>query len=305
MRRIPLLPALLAVALGLVACSPAEVILQGGEAAAHARWDVDPEAGQLPPEATSVPILVQEVDCASGRPADGRVRVLDVDYGDDRIAVVIGVVPQAGDQACPSNPLTPFLLELDEPLGDRELVNGSDDPRASQSALADLPDDVGEGGTSLLLDAGEGVTEQDLFLVEALWARAVDASEFEDLGDLAPHPGGVLLVLGDSGVQRKLRPAALADPANWQLHEPEGYAGFVGPFSALEVLESEQHLVVTIGDHPHCANPNRPGPAQLQQHRRIGIQPAVNESCIDWFAVDLYVDDEGHLRGVVLELFGP
>lgn len=68
-----------------------------------------------------VPILVNEMECASGRSAEGRIEVA-VDYRPDEVEFDVGVRPLGGDQTCPSNPNTPHTVDLNEPLGDRSIV---------------------------------------------------------------------------------------------------------------------------------------------------------------------------------------
>lgn len=86
-------------------------------------WRVDP-ASPPTPESTSFPIEVMEHECASGQPPDGRIAEPIVDYGEDVITITIPVREVEGVATCPSNPWTPFVLELDEPIGDRQLVDG-------------------------------------------------------------------------------------------------------------------------------------------------------------------------------------
>lgn len=85
-----------------------------------AYWEVDSNA-MLDPSTTRVPLRVRERSCASGRSANGRVEA-EVRYGEDSVEVTIGVRPLGGDQDCQGNPVTPFDLELTEPLGDRQLL---------------------------------------------------------------------------------------------------------------------------------------------------------------------------------------
>ena len=73
-------------------------------------------------DAVVVEIMVTEVACASGQPADGRIRV-DVSYGADTIGFDVRVIPLEGAQDCPGNPDTPYLVPLDEPVGDRVIVS--------------------------------------------------------------------------------------------------------------------------------------------------------------------------------------
>ncbi len=90
-----------------------------GPAAVDAEWVVDPDA-KLGPTATSIPIVVNEMECASGRSATGRIEV-EIAYGPDEVGIEVGVRPLGGDQNCPSNPNTPYIIELSEPLGDRSI----------------------------------------------------------------------------------------------------------------------------------------------------------------------------------------
>ncbi|WP_129784760.1 hypothetical protein [Promicromonospora panici] len=78
-----------------------------------------------PPDAASsqVHLLITEIECAGGKPADGRVTLERLAQLEDRVELVIGVETPEGDQTCPSNPPTPFTVELDEPLGDRTLLD--------------------------------------------------------------------------------------------------------------------------------------------------------------------------------------
>lgn len=85
-----------------------------------AQWELDADA-EVGPESSTVPILVNEVQCASGRSAEGRIEVA-VDYRADEVEFDVGVRPRGGDQDCPTNPTTPYTVELDEPLGDRSIV---------------------------------------------------------------------------------------------------------------------------------------------------------------------------------------
>lgn len=77
------------------------------------------------PDSPTVSLLVTEMACNSGEDATGRVEVASLEEGTDVVEVVLVVHPRGGDQACPSNPPTPFTLTLEQPLGDRALVDAS------------------------------------------------------------------------------------------------------------------------------------------------------------------------------------
>lgn len=92
----------------------------------------------LGPDATRVDLLVTETACNSGDDARGRVRVLDIIPAAETVTVLLGVAPRPGDHECPSNPETPFTLELPEPLGDRILLDGSSVPARDATSCPDL-----------------------------------------------------------------------------------------------------------------------------------------------------------------------
>lgn len=89
-----------------------------------APWEPAPDA-DLSASSTSIDVLVNEVGCASGQSAEGRIAEPEVVYEQDQVVVTIRVIPVGGAAACPGNPDTPYTLELDQPLGDRALVDGS------------------------------------------------------------------------------------------------------------------------------------------------------------------------------------
>lgn len=89
-------------------------------------WEIDTSGPRPGPTATEIPILVHEQNCAGGRTAEGRVREPIVSYGERAVTVAITVEPAWGD--CASNPPTPVVLKLREPLGDRLLLDGGSEP---------------------------------------------------------------------------------------------------------------------------------------------------------------------------------
>ena len=80
---------------------------------------------QMPPDATSheLRLLVTEESCNSGDDAQGRVELLSLEETDSQVRLSVGVRPRGGMNACPSNPATPFTVDLSEPLGDREVLH--------------------------------------------------------------------------------------------------------------------------------------------------------------------------------------
>jgi hypothetical protein len=74
-------------------------------------------------EETTIALLVHERACASGQSAEGRVELLGLVETDEQVRLRVGVRPLDGAQDCQGNPPTPFTVELEEPLGERAVVD--------------------------------------------------------------------------------------------------------------------------------------------------------------------------------------
>ncbi|WP_460795062.1 hypothetical protein [Microbacterium sp. GXF0217] len=85
---------------------------------------LDPSA-EPAADSTSVALLVTERECNSGQDAEGRIDLLSLEETTDAVIIRVGVRAQQGAFNCQSNPPTSFTVELSEPLGDRELLDGS------------------------------------------------------------------------------------------------------------------------------------------------------------------------------------
>lgn len=96
-------------------------------------WRVAPNT-TIPEDATEVPVLVQEENCSSGRVATGRIEAPWVFYGRRRIVVTYFVTPLKGAQTCQSSPPTATTLVLEEPRGERKIVDGGPLPRRRAAA---------------------------------------------------------------------------------------------------------------------------------------------------------------------------
>ncbi len=124
-----------------------------------------------------------------------------------------------------------------------------------------------------------------------------------------PFAPRVALGLGDS-VRGFLSERETADPAAWELPGP--YGQWTGPFSALEYLaEAEDGLDVgnNLATRARIVCATRPAgpPPRFREAHLISIQPDSGEdaSCLDWWSVDLAVDDAGRITGVLLTLGDP
>ena len=115
--------AIVALAL-LAACDVFAPLMPAGPAL----WFLPPDA-QIGPETTAFPALVMEVNCASGQTSEGRIVGPEISYDADQVVVTFAVRPPPGDaHACPSNPATLVKVTLNEPLGERRLIDGGADP---------------------------------------------------------------------------------------------------------------------------------------------------------------------------------
>lgn len=96
----------------------------------------------------------------------------------------------------------------------------------------------------------------------------------------------------------------LADPRAWQL-DVEEFEGWSGPFSALKDLE-QQTLKPDVGTHKHCIRRSpTDAPSGFEDLTQVYIEVASPDSCIDWFAVDLYLDEANRIVAVRLDRGGP
>jgi hypothetical protein len=121
--------------------------------------------------------------------------------------------------------------------------------------------------------------------------------------DLRLSANGVALGLGDE-LKLTRSPDELADPANWRI-DAEDFRARVGPFSALELLVDAGDVTTLIGPHDHCAAPPISIPDGLDDARHLSIEPLGTSSCLDWWAVDLFLDDAGDVVAISLDLWEP
>jgi hypothetical protein len=119
---------------------------------------------------------------------------------------------------------------------------------------------------------------------------------------LAAH---VDLGLGDTRRARRSR-QALRDPGAWRLSLNFFRAG-VGRLSGLELIARRNRtLRITFGPHPHCVAPRRiPPPPQAAGLERVVVQPREWDSCLAWWTVDAFLNAEGEIEAVTLDLWEP
>lgn len=86
-------------------------------------WELAP-AERPTATSTFIDVLVQELRCSSGLSVEDRITGVEVLYGPEAVTITVGVRPLRGDRSCEPAPPSPITVELDEPLGNRRLVDG-------------------------------------------------------------------------------------------------------------------------------------------------------------------------------------
>ncbi|MGI9647608.1 MAG: hypothetical protein ACR2OI_03725 [Acidimicrobiia bacterium] len=120
-----------------------------------------------------------------------------------------------------------------------------------------------------------------------------------------PFTDTVTLTLGPKA-GRQQPSASLALAGDWVFGtEYDGFRARTAPYSALEMLAQPRPVEVTAGPRDHCASPPMPVHEDLIGLRQISIQPVDATSCLEWWAVDLFLTPEGEVAGITLDLWEP
>jgi hypothetical protein len=139
---------------------------------------------------------------------------------------------------------------------------------------------------------GEGIaTEHDHDLAAMLYSFSRAPQ-----GHAPPWAPRVTLSASDGQARKTLTDRQAVDPRQW---------GFEEPFTQLSILQvlasSKGRFRVELGPHSRCVGPVQRPPKAFDGLRQISITPsAAHDSCLDWWAVDLYVND-GQIAGVGLD----
>ncbi len=172
----------------------------------------------------------------------------------------------------------------------------------------DLPIVVGEVSAAAFQEAGLEVDER----VDAPGVAVSETQILEDLvafavgdGDAASRiPWASEVVLAFGPILADVRPAQdLSDPAVWTV-DVGPFRGGDGAVSLLPTATIEWAAPVE-GPHRHCASPPVPAPPALAGLRRISIQAAGIDSCLQWRTLDLFLDADGQVAGVSCDVWEP
>jgi len=63
--------------------------------------------------------------------------------------------------------------------------------------------------------------------------------------------------------------------------------------------------VLVVGPHFLCGSPPQPISEQIEFASHISLQPASIDSCLQWFTVDLFLDDDSTVVAVILDASEP
>lgn len=106
------------------------------------RWAFDSSSFPPDPEATQLTVLASDSQCSSGRDLEGLIEP-EVTYGKSRIEVVLTAPSlETGKNSaytCIGTAPTEYTLELDEPVGEREVVDPSVYPAVEPGPGTRLP----------------------------------------------------------------------------------------------------------------------------------------------------------------------
>lgn len=86
-------------------------------------WELDPTAPTTA-ESRLLTLIATERECVSGQPMGDRLLEPEVVLTDEAVLIAMAATPPEGGGDCPGNPPQTISIELDEPLGDREIRNG-------------------------------------------------------------------------------------------------------------------------------------------------------------------------------------
>ena len=107
---------------------------------AIAVWDLGGNS-TLNADTTTFTALVTRLDCSSG--VTGDVNDPDIELADDHVVITFTVSPsEAAVADCQGNDQVPYDVEIPEPLGSRELVDGACTSTEANSTVFCRPDGV-------------------------------------------------------------------------------------------------------------------------------------------------------------------
>ena len=145
------------------------------------------------------------------------------------------------------------------------------------------------------------VTGPDATLARAFYRFAADPTLGAPFG-----AGAVWTGIEDGLAGTNVGEEARTDLSAWQIDTT--YAERGGPFSALDIVAaSGGYYELNRGVAGTCPVGDGEAPPELADLRALSLTAPrdVTSSCIEWWGVTLFLDDEDHIRGVALRLGSP
>lgn len=100
---------------------PVRLAVPDGLATMEIRLDPD---NPPDPTSTTLHLLVNQRSCSGGASGVENMLEPEVIETEAEIRLAIGVIPPEGFQTCPGNEAAPITIELDEPIGERSILDG-------------------------------------------------------------------------------------------------------------------------------------------------------------------------------------
>lgn len=105
-----------------------------------ATWQLDPAFDRPSPTDTEVHVVVTERKCASGQPPGDRLQPPEIEASTGAVVVTFLVeLVTESTVTCPDNPAVPHVVQLGEPLGERDLFDGGESSPSSRLIRMPLP----------------------------------------------------------------------------------------------------------------------------------------------------------------------
>lgn len=217
------------------------------------------------------------------------------------LAACAGDTPPAGQQVS------------DSPTSSALTPSAPTPPSAGTARASPSGPPPGRGGAA---KPGPVATERDVRLMRSFVSFAVRPTSISAAG--LPLAEEIALGLGP-GIEAILDRTDAPDRSAWALTGPL-FRAHTGPFHALATIQRHAEeagsrslgvrggpFAVSVGDHGHCAGPPTPAPPGFENDRRVSVQPSRSsiDSCLSWFTVDLFLDGNGTIRAVTLDVWEP
>ncbi len=102
---------------------PCDVMVALPQGLGAVAWTLDASAGAPDPSSAQISVLATERGCSGGSEMGDRLLGPQVVETDESVGIVFAVIPLVGAQPCPGNPSAPVTIDLDAPLGDRQILD--------------------------------------------------------------------------------------------------------------------------------------------------------------------------------------